>query len=113
MGETARVIQQRAGTQMILVEGLIFPVLHEQRGFIGFQKGVLFDVAVCVMNKGAWLDVSVGVDMEIRTAAGNAAFYIFAVIPEIQSKDGLWWYMNSRCAAVTIKSGTASLPTGI
>ena len=72
------------------------------------------------MNEGAGLNVSAGVDVQIVAAAGDAALHVLAVVPEVQGEEGLVLrssrtrrYMNSRCSAVAMSSGTASTPTGI
>ena len=40
------VLQHRAGTEHVLVEGLAFLVGHEQRGAIGLEQGLFVDAAV-------------------------------------------------------------------
>lgn len=88
-GQAARVIKQRAGAQMILVERLIFMVLHEQRPFVSLQKGLLVDVGIGVVDKGAGLNVAAGIDVQVVTASCDTSLDVLAVIPEIQGKQRL------------------------
>jgi len=62
---------------------------HEQRRLQRLQQGLFPDVAVAVVDKGAWLHIAVGVDVQIPPAARDAAVGVFTVVPEVQGKDGL------------------------
>lgn len=64
-------------------------IAHEQRGAVGFQKRLLPDVGIGVVNEGAGFYIAAGVDVAIVSAAGNAAANVFSVVPEIYRKQGL------------------------
>lgn len=64
-----RVFQHRAGTQMVLVEGLAVVVSHEQRAVQNFQNRLVVDIGVGVVDEHAGLGVTGRVDMEVVAAA--------------------------------------------
>ena len=74
---------------MVAVEGLVVVVLHEHRPLVGFQQRGVVDVGVGVVDKGAGLDVAVGVDVQIIPASGDAALDVFPVVPEVHGEQRL------------------------
>lgn len=63
------VFQHRAGTQMVLVEGLTVVVSHEQRAVQNFQNRLVVDIGVGVVDEHAGLGVTGRVDVEVVAAA--------------------------------------------
>ena len=88
-GQRAGVIQQRAGAQQIVAEGLAVAVGHEERRLEGLHERLFLDVGIGIVDEGAGLDVAVGVDVQVVAACGDAATDIFAVIPEVHREEGL------------------------
>ena len=85
--ENFRIFQHGAGSQVVFVEGLIVVVGHKEGPFQNFQKGVVSDVGIRVVDKDARLRVPVGVDVEIIPSAGDAAVHIFPVVLEVHGKE--------------------------
>ena len=81
------VFQHRAGTQMVLVEGLTVVVSHEQRAVQNLQNRLVVDVGVGVVDEHAGLDVARGVDVAVELAAGDAAVRELAVVLEVDGED--------------------------
>ena len=77
------VFQHRAGTQMVLVEGLTVVVSHEQRAVQNFQNRLVVDIGVGVVDEHAGLSITGRVDVEVVAAARNAAADELAVILEV------------------------------
>ena len=77
------VFQHRAGTQMVLVEGLAVVVSHEQRAVQNFQNRLVVDIGVGVVDEHAGLGVTGRVDVEVVAAAGDAAAHELAVVLEV------------------------------
>lgn len=88
-GQAAWVIEQWTGAQMILVEGLVSMVLHEQRPPVSLQQGLLMDIGIGVMDKGAGLNVAAGIDVQVIASSCDTSLDVLAVVPEIQGKQGL------------------------
>ena len=89
VSQSAVVVQQGAGTQMVFVKGLACPVRHKEGGLICLQQCLFPNIGVRIVNECAGLNIAVCIDVEIIPPAGNTAFHIFAVIPEVQSENGL------------------------
>ena len=83
------VFQHRAGTQMVVVEGLALVIFLEQRLLQALQQALVMDVGVGVVDKDAGLHVASRVDVGVLTAAGNAAVDVLAVVLEVDAEDGL------------------------
>ena len=81
------IVQQRAGTLVVLIPGLALLVGREQRGPEGLQQGVGADIGIGVVDVCTGLVVAARVDMEVHPATGQAALGVLAVVPEVQSKD--------------------------
>ena len=88
-GQTARIVQHRAGAQQILVERLIDAILLEERILIGLQQRIRANVGVGIVHESAGLNIAARVDVDIALAAGNASSDIFTVIPEIHGEQRL------------------------
>ncbi len=78
-----RVLQHRAGAQMVAVERLALVIGHKQRALQHLEDRVVPDVGIRVMNEHTGLRVAVGVDVEIVPPSGDAAADILAVVLEI------------------------------
>ena len=89
LSQHTRVLQHRARAKHVLVERLMGPVLHEQRRLQAFQNRLLMDVRIRVVNEDTRLCISIGIDVEIVSSAGNAASDKLAVILEIHRVDHL------------------------
>lgn len=63
------VFQHRAGTQMVLVEGLAVVVSHEQRAVQNLQNRLVMDVSVGVVDEHTGLSITGRVDVEVVAAA--------------------------------------------
>ena len=84
------VLQHRAGTQMVAVEGLALVIFLEQGLLQAFQQALVMDVGAGVMDEYAGLHI--------------------AVKPRISRTR---WIMYSRCSGFSIKSTLAPSPMGI
>ena len=84
LAERAGVVQQRAGAQMVVAEGLMLVVLHEQRRLVRLKQRLFVYVGVGVVYEGARLYVAARVYVQVIAASGYAAVYVFAVVPEVQ-----------------------------
>ena len=72
---------------MVPVIGLRCTIGLEQRALQDFEQALLLDVGVAVMDEYAGLCVSGRVDVEVLTAAGDAAVHILTVILEIHGEE--------------------------
>ena len=117
------VLQHRAGTQMVAVEGLALVIFLEQGLLQAFQQALVMDVGTGVMDEYAGLHIAVGVDVSILAAAGDTAVNVLAVVLEVNAEICLppvkprisrtRWIMYSRCSGFSIKSTLAPSPMGI
>ena len=115
------VLQHRAGTQMVAVEGLALVIFLEQGLLQAFQQALVMDVGAGVMDEYAGLHIAVGVDVSILAATGDTAVNVLAVVLEVQGVEGdialgrarTRWIMYSRCSGFSIKSTLAPSPMGI
>lgn len=83
------VFQHGARPQHVFVERLVVVIGLEKGTFQSLQKGVVVDVHVGVMDEHAGLHVALGVDMQVPSAAGNAAAHVLCVVLEVHAEDGL------------------------
>ncbi len=83
------VLKHGAGTEHIVIEGLVVVVGHEQGRAQGIQQGSVVDVAVGVMDEHTGLHIALGVDVQIVPAAGDAAVDVLGVVLEVDGEDGL------------------------
>ncbi len=89
VGQTSRVVEHRAGTQHVLIEGLVLVVFHEHRSLQAFQQALVTDVVSGVVDEHARIHIAVGVDMQIATPAGDAAAHVFSVVEEVEREQHL------------------------
>lgn len=87
--EASRVLQHRTGAKEVVIEGLAFVVLHEQRGFQALQKAHVVNVGVGVVNEHARFYVACGVDMQVTAASCDAASYELTVVLEVHEEKRL------------------------
>ena len=80
------ILEHRAGTQMIVVEGLAMIVAHEQRRTQRIEQAHVMDVDVGVVNEHAGLHVSIGIDVQIAPAAGNASTDELAIVLKVEGQ---------------------------
>lgn len=81
------VLQHRAGTQMVAVEGLALVIFLEQGLLQAFQQALVMDVGAGVMDEYAGLHIAVGVDVSILAAAGDTAVNVLAVVLEVNAEN--------------------------
>ena len=79
---------RRIWTQMVVVEGLVVTVCHEQRLFQALQDAVLMDVGTGVVDKYARLCITVCIDVEVVTSTGDTSANEFTIVLEIHCVDG-------------------------
>ena len=118
--QRARVVQERTGAQGVVVEGLARVVGAEQRRLQRLKDRLVPDVGVRVVDEGAGLDVAVGVDVQVarppatQPPAYSPSFQKSMVKMGFAARNARTCsYRKRRCSGVTIRSGTASLPTGM
>ena len=75
LGQPSRIVQDRTGTEHIVVPWLVVMVSHEQRRLIRFQQSFFPDIRIRIVDKRAGLNVSVGVDMAVAAPDGNASVH--------------------------------------
>ncbi len=100
---------------MVVIKGLIFVILHKQRRLQRFQQCFLMDIGIRVVYKRTRLDVAPCIDVQIFSAACNAALNIFTVVPEVCGEKGLRFTEFSDLTAhkLTLLGGGHQLRHGI
>ena len=78
-----RILQHRAGSQLIAVERLSLVVSHEQRTLEALQNRLLMNIRIGEVDEHARLRISAGVDVEVIAASGDASADILAVVLEV------------------------------
>ncbi len=77
------ILEHRAGTQVVAVEGLAFVVCLEERTLQHLENAVVMDVRIGEVDEHARLRIAVGVDVEIVAASCNTSANVLAVVLEV------------------------------
>ena len=84
VGEQPFVLQDGAGLEQVVVEGLALVILHEQRRAQRVEKTRLPDIDVRIMREHARLHVACSVDVQVAAPASDTAADKLAIVLEIK-----------------------------
>ena len=98
------IFEHWARTQMIVVKWLIVMVSHKQWLAQCIKHAHFFNVCTWIMDKYAWLCISICINMEVISSAGNTSSYKLSIILVICPCPSVWKDMRKSTTAAVEKA---------
>jgi len=83
LAEKLRVLEHRAGTKVVTVEGLSLMIFHEERTLKHLKDGVLMNVGVGEVDEYARFRITLCIDVEVVTSTCNTSANELTIVLEV------------------------------